>query len=302
MIKNKILAIVGPTAVGKTTLTLNLAQHLHSQIISCDSVQIYEDCNIGSAKPTRAELDLVPHHLISKYPPSQRINVAVYKKDAEGIIQTLGNLNIIPIVSGGTGMYFNSLYYGLFSQKSQDRQFRQELELQVEAGGLDKLFEKLCSLDPAAGNNIKARDKVRIIRALEVLHCTGRSIFELQEQNERLDLDWYIIGLNRDRAELYRRIEERVDIMLQQGLISETKTIIEKYGRDAYALGSIGYRHVCQYLNGEFDYDTMVETLKKDTRHYAKRQLTWFHKNKDIHWYHPDDISPVIKAAEEFLL
>ncbi len=301
MKRNKILAILGPTAVGKTDLTLNLAGRFSAEIISCDSVQLYQYLDIGSAKPGPDLLVQVPHHLISVFSPDFRINAGIYKQHAETAISSCIDRGILPVLSGGTGMYFNALYYGMFSSQSSDAEVKKSLIDRAEKEGLDTLYEELIRLDPDCRETVMPRDRQRIIRCLEVLTVCGQPLREMQKNNDKLDLDWYLIGLDRDRQELYQRIELRVDQMLDSGLIRETAALSEQFGKDAYALGSIGYRHVLKYLAGEWDQETMVSELKKDTRHYAKRQLTWFRKNPDIHWYHPDDMDRILQDVQGFL-
>lgn len=302
---NKIVAILGPTAVGKTNISITVARKFNGEVVSCDSVQIYKFLNIGSAKPTSAEQSLAFHHLIDVFSPKHRVNVGEYKRLAEKAIQSILANNRLPIVAGGTGMYFNSLYYGLFEGETRNDDFRAELEAQVDAEGLAFLYSRLNSQDPAASEKIYPNDKYRIIRALEVLHTTGKSITELQKENLKLDLKWHIILLNIDRAILYERINARVDKMIDAGLIEETQALVDEHGANAYALGSIGYKHCLRYLSGEWNKDELIYQLKRDTRRYAKRQLTWFRRLQSAMpsatWYAPSDEERILNDIERFL-
>lgn len=283
----KIIAILGPTASGKSSFAMAAAGLFPCEIVSCDSVQIYRYLDIGSAKPSPDERNSVTHHLIDVFDPDFRADTGLYKKLAEETILDVQNRGKVPILVGGTGLYFNALYYGMFDGPSKDDNIRRELDERWEQGEREQLFDELRSVDPASAEKIQPADKRRIVRALEVYRLTGRPLSELYCDNDRLELDWRLIGLNPDRAELYRRIESRVDNMLSGGLIEETRGIVEGFGENAYALQSIGYRHVLNHLNGVWSLEETASEMKKDTRHYAKRQMTWFRKNRDVHWYDP---------------
>lgn len=300
MKKNKILAILGPTASGKTALCVRLAELIPAEIISCDSVQVYKYLDIGSAKPEPLILDRYPHHLISIYEPDQPVNAGMYKKAAEEAIQDCHNREILPMLSGGTGMYFNALYFGMFSLPSSDSGVRQSLLARLEAEGLESLYQELLQKDPCSQSRVMPRDKQRILRNLEVIEVTGRPLSELQQDNERLDLDWLLIGLDLPRDVLYQRINERAEQMLEAGLVEETRRLAERFGKDAPALSAIGYRHALAFLEGRWDWDTLLYELQKDTRHYAKRQLTWFRKNQAIQWFDPSEPGLIIEAVQQW--
>ncbi len=297
----KAIAVLGPTASGKTSLSIKIASILKTNIISCDSVQIYRYLDIASAKPTPKERSMIKHEMLDAFEPDFRVNVALYKEMAETYITTLLNQNRIPVICGGTGMYFNALYYGLFKDKSYDAAIRKELTERLKKEGNLLLFEELKEKDPVAAETINPNDTRRVIRALETIETTGRRISELKNRNEKLPLDWFLVGLMPDRKVLYETIDRRVDDMLKNGVIDETRRIMEKYGQDAYALGSIGYRHCRDFILGKVQKDEMIRLFKRDTRHYAKRQLTWFRKNKDIHWYDPAQREQIIADIGEFL-
>jgi tRNA dimethylallyltransferase len=293
----KIIGIVGPTASGKTGIALGLAREFNGEIISCDSVQIFKHLDICSAKPSQSETGKIKYHLIDLIEPDCRIDAGMYKSLAESKILEVLASGQTPIVAGGTGMYFNSLYYGLFSGPGRSDKIRDDLASRQE----DSLYEELVQRDPESAGKIKSGDTRRIVRALEVYYSTGRPISELHRENKKLELNWFIIGLICDRQTLYGRIEKRVDFMIGEGLLKETEDIISKFGKEAYALSSIGYRHASNYLSGVWTYEEFVFFLKRDTRRYAKRQMTWFKKNGDIHWFDILDAEGIKGAVRGFL-
>lgn len=300
MCHNKILGIVGPTASGKTDAALALARLFNGEVVSCDSVQVFKHLDIGSAKPGAGELKGVPYHLIDIFEPVVRADVGEYKKLAERKIIEILDKGRVPIVAGGTGMYFNSLYYGLFAGPGRDNGIRERL---LERAGVSPraLYDELLVYDPASAARIPPNDLRRIVRALEVYYRTGKPISELHRDNKKLELDWFIAGLDLERKSLYEKIEKRIDQMMGEGLVEETRVIIERYGKEAYALSSIGYRHAVNYISGLWTLDETVCYLKRDTRRYAKRQLTWFKKNRDIHWFEASDFAPIRCSVEKFL-
>lgn len=295
------IAVVGPTGVGKTELAIYLSGELNGEIVSCDSVQLYRFLDIGSAKPSPEERRAVPHHMIDNFDPDYRIDVGIYKSIAERDIIDISARGKIPVITGGTGLYFNSLYYGLISAPSYSAEHRLDLEKRASIEGLGEIYKELQRVDPESAGKILPNDKRRIIRALEVYYLSGVPISKMRETNKKLGLNWYIIGLNRERKDLYELVEARVDKMITDGLIEETRGIINRFGRDAFALGSIGYRHALKYLEGEWNLEVLISQLKQDTRHYAKRQITWFKKNKNVHWYHPDQREFILEDIRKFL-
>lgn len=295
------IAILGPTGVGKTETAVRLCQRFRGEVVSCDSVQVFRELNIGSGKPSASVIRLVPHHMINIYPPNYRTNVAEFKRLSEFAIRDIHSRRFIPFIVGGTGMYFNALYYGLFEGSSSNQNIRDRLMEQIRKEGNQSVYEKLCEVDPITAAKVSVNDTRRIVRALEVYAFCGVPLSQKLKNNKKIALRWLLIGLNRERKELYRRINERVEWMLKNGLIDETKRIVERFGKDAYALGSIGYRHCLYFLNGEWDYNKLENSIKKDTRRYAKRQITWFRKIKSIEWYHPDDYEAIEQRVAEFL-
>lgn len=297
----RVIALVGPTGVGKTETALFLANAFDGEIVSCDSVQIYKELNIGSAKPSFEERSRVTHHIIDIFEPDFQTDTGIYKSLAEEAILDILKRNKLPFITGGTGLYFNSLYNGLFEAPSRDDDIRFNLEKRIATEGLQSLYLELIQKDPASAAKIMPGDKRRIIRALEVYIKRGKPSSNLQLYNKKLDLKWFIIGLNIERKKLYERIENRINRMISGGLVEETKSIMERYGRNAYALGSIGYRHAKNFIDGVWNEEEFLYNLKLDTRHYAKRQITWFKKNRDIHWFDPEKPREISDAVKTFL-
>ena len=292
MNKQKVIVICGPTASGKTALSIELAKKINGEIISCDSMQIYKHMNIGTAKPTHEEMQGIKHYLIDIVSPNERYSVADYKKDAKKAIKEIINHGKIPIVVGGTGLYLDSLIYEIEYQNIEfDENYRKELEKQVEEKGLDYLYKKAKEIDPQATEKISPNDKKRILRILEIYHATGKNKTqqELESRKKEVEYDYHIYAIDWDREELYNRINKRVDIMIEQGLIEEVKKILEKYKKFPTAMQGLGYKEVVEYLEGKLTKDEMMEKIKMETRRYAKRQLTWFRKNKQTIWIKGED-------------
>lgn len=296
-----VIGIVGPTGVGKTEIALELAKAFRGEIVSCDSVQLYKHLDIGSAKPTLEQRKTVPHHLVDVFEPDFQVDVGIYKNAAEKEICAIRDSGCLPVICGGTGLYFSALHRGLVEAPSRDEPLRAGLEERADREGLSSLYNELLDSDPVSAGKILPNDKRRIIRALEVLYRTGKPLSELHRDNKKLDLKWIVLGITMDRALLYERIDRRVDRMVADGLVDETRGVMEKFGKDAFALGSIGYRHAKSFLNGEWDRGTFVGNLKRDTRRYAKRQMTWFRKIPDIRWFFPAEKDKMIEAVTEFL-
>lgn len=280
MKKIRVVAIVGPTASGKTSYAIEYAKQNNGAIISADSRLVYKGFDIGTAKPTLEERENIPHYLIDIVEPPYNYSVAQYVKDAENAIKEITNLGKLPIIAGGTGLYLKGLLEGYdFPDIETDYVLREELKKRDR----DSLYEELTHLDPASAQTIERNDKKKIIRALEIMRALGKPLSEVRGVKEHpYEVEW--IGLNFPRNELYERIHKRVDIMLEQGLIEETKELLSKYGRIQNLLHTIGYQEIIAYLDGIMLLEEAVEKLKQNTRNYAKRQLTWFRKNKQIKW------------------
>lgn len=293
MDRQKILVIIGPTAVGKTELSLSLGETLGGQIISADSMQVYRGMDIGTAKPSKAERHKVVHHLLDVVDPDQTFNVADYVRLAEEVLNRLKTQKILPILSGGTGLYVDALLDGfLFPDTSADPKIREELQTQAEEDP-QSLFQELENVDPLSAQRLHPNDLRRIIRALEVYRRTGEPISVLQRKKESGERPYQplYIGLTRRRPELYARIDRRVDQMIEQGLVEEVTNLLETYPEQPTALQALGYKEIGHYLRGEMTLVEATELLKRDTRRYAKRQLSWFQRNQRIHWFNRSDVS-----------
>ena len=298
--KPKVVVIVGPTASGKTALSIELAKKLDGEIISCDSMQIYKDMDIGTAKVTKEEAQGIKHYLVDFVSPDQRYTVSDFKKDAETAIKEILEKGKVPIVVGGTGLYVNSLIYGIEYQDMKiDEDYRNELMSRAEdPAELEKLWNEANDIDPEAMTKISKNDKKRIIRVLEIFKSTGKTKTEqeiLSRQNG-VPYDYKVFGIMSDREELYERINLRVDLMIKQGLVDEVKSIYEKYKKFPTAMQGLGYKEVVWYLENKISYDEMIELIKKETRRYAKRQMTWFRKTENIIWL--DAKEPIENSIE----
>ena len=292
--KRKILIIGGPTAVGKTDLSIEAAGLLNGEIVSADSMQLYKYMDIGSAKPTPEERALVPHHLVDEVDPSESFSVYEYQKRARAAIEDIFSRGKTPVIAGGTGLYVNSLIYDMdFSERPDDNSFRKEMEALAEKEGSEALHRLLSEKDPEAGKRIHPNNTKKIIRALEILEEGQDRVRSFEESFVKTkDYDFCIVGLTRDREELYDRINRRVDILIGQGLVEEVKSL-EKKGltENDISMKGIGYKEVFSYLHGEYDLDEAIRIIKRNTRRYAKRQLTWFRRYEDIHWINLSEVS-----------
>ncbi len=287
MCKPKVIVLCGPTASGKTSLSIELAKRINGEIISCDSMQIYKDMDIGTAKPTEQEKQGIKHYLLDFLSPEVRYSVADYKKDAEKAIEEILKKRKVPIIVGGTGLYINSLIYNIEYKDSKiDIDYRNKLEKMVVEKGLENLYEMAQKIDPEAMKNISHNDKKRIMRVLEIYNETGKTKTELEIESRKNEpkYNYIVFALDMDRDKLYERINKRVDIMLKNGLIHEVEKLINTYKIMPTAMQGLGYKEVVEYLKGNCTEEEMVEKIKMETRRYAKRQLTWFRKNKETIW------------------
>ena len=283
----KVIVICGPTASGKTSLSIELAKQINGEIISCDSMQIYKDMTIGTAKPTIEEMQGIKHYLIDCISPNTRYRVADYEKDAIDAIKEVLSKGKVPIVVGGTGLYVESLIYGIeYNEVKVDLEYRRKLEQIEQKEGLEKLYEMAKIIDETAMQKISHNDKKRICRVLEIYHSTGKTKTELEIESRKNgpDYKYILFGINMDRDKLYDRINKRVDIMIEAGLVEEVKKLINKYSEFPTSMQGLGYKEVLEYLNGITTKDEMIEKIKMETRRYAKRQLTWFRKYENIVW------------------
>ena len=286
MEKAKVIVIGGPTASGKTSLSIELAKKINGQIVSADSMQIYKDMNIGTAKPDQEEMQGIKHYLLDCISPEQRYSVADYKLQAKKAIQEILNDGKVPIIVGGTGLYIDSLIYEIeFQDIEIDLKYREELEKVVEEKGLEYVYKEACRIDPKAMEKISSNDQKRILRILEIYKQTGKTKTELDEKSRKdPQYDYRVFAINMDRQVLYDRINRRVDIMLERGLVKEVEELCKKYNEFPTAMQGLGYKEVVEYLNKEISYEEMVEKIKQESRRYAKRQLTWFRKNRQTIW------------------
>ena len=292
MEKEKVIVICGPTASGKTALSIELAKKINGEIVSCDSMQIYKEMNIGTAKPTREEMQGIKHYMIDIISPDERYSVADYKKQAKESIKEILSKGKVPIVVGGTGLYVDSLIYEIdYPEIEFDEKYREELEQEVEERGLEALYEKAKEIDEEAIKKISSNDKKRILRILEIYHATGKNKTEQEKESRKtpVEFDYKVFALNMDREKLYERINKRVDLMIENGLIEEVENIYKKYNKFPTAMQGLGYKEVVQYLEKRLTKEEMIEKIKQETRKFAKRQLTWFRKNKETIWLNADD-------------
>ena len=284
----KVIVIAGPTASGKTALAVELAKKINGEVISCDSMQIYKDMSIGTAKPTAEEMDGVPHYLIDFVSPDERYSVADFKKNAEEKIEYVLSRGKVPILCGGTGLYIDTLVLGIdYPEIELDQGYRDELMKKAESEeGLKELYDEAKSIDPEAMEKISENDKKRITRVIELYKTTGKTKTELEKisRSNGVKYDYRVFAIDMDREKLYDRINRRVDIMIEQGLIDEVRNIIDKYDKFPTAMRGLGYKEVVEYFDGKLTKQEMIDKIKQETRRYAKRQLTWFRKNKNIVW------------------
>ena len=287
MQKPKVIIICGPTASGKTALSIKLAKKIDGEIISADSMQINKDMNIGTAKPDEEEKQGIKHYLMDYVSPEQRYSVAQFKIDAINAIEKIIAKGKTPIIVGGTGLYIDSLIYGIEYNKIEiDEEYRKELEKIIEEQGLKILYEKANEIDSEAMKKISVNDKKRIMRVLEIYKATGKTKTQQEEESKKngVQYNYIVFTLNMDREKLYAKINRRVDIMIEKGLIEEVKELEKKYKKFPTAMQGLGYKEVIDYIEGKYTKEEMIEKIKMESRRYAKRQLTWFRKNKEAIW------------------
>ncbi|MDF2839496.1 MAG: tRNA delta(2)-isopentenylpyrophosphate transferase [Clostridia bacterium] len=287
--KPKIVILVGPTAVGKTDISFALAKKLNGEIISADSAQVYKYMDIGTAKISSEEMQSIKHYMIDEIAPDQSFSVAQFRDRADQYIQEITAKGKLPIIAGGTGLYINSLLDNLdFTKSVGDEDFRQNMQDIADNKGNEFLYEKLKDIDPKSYERLHPNDVRRVIRALEVYEFTGKTISYFQEESKKLPPRYQsaYIGLTMDRQRLYNRINQRVDAMIEKGLINEVRGLLDMgYSRDLVSMQALGYKEIVQYLEGELSLDEAMFILKRDSRHYAKRQLTWFRRDERIKWF-----------------
>ncbi len=299
-----IIVVAGPTAVGKTQYAIELAKALDGEIVSCDSMQLYKFMDIGSAKPTSDELAQVQHYLVDEIDPRQPFSVAEYQKMAADAIKIIHNKGKTPIISGGTGLYLNSLLYEMdFGADGADEDYRKELENFAAEQGAEALHARLAEKDPAAAERIHPNNIKKVIRAMEAVEKGGKAIRPFTEvQKENPLYRPFLIGLTRDRQELYDRINRRVDILMEQGLLEEVTGLFNMgLTEENISMKGIGYKEIIQHLKGEYPLEEAVDKIKQNTRHYAKRQLTWFRRYEKMEWFDLSAYDSSGQALEDML-
>jgi tRNA dimethylallyltransferase len=303
-VKPKVIVICGPTALGKTSTAIQLAKYFDGEIIGADSMQIYRYLDIGTAKPTLDEQAFVKHHMIGFIDPDEHFNARKYATLARKKVAALHRQKIIPFVVGGTGLYIKALFHGLFKTKTQDSDFRSRLNTEVKTHGSAYLYKRLCRQDPDSAKKIHPNDTYRILRALEVYALTGKTLAQLHRDHGFSDspFDVLKIGLYINRETLYDRINKRVETMINNGFVNEVKQVMEMgYSPELKSMQSIGYRHIVSFIEGRCPWDETVRTLKRDTRRYAKRQITWFKADTEVIWKDPEALEDIKALIKKFL-
>lgn len=303
MKKIPLIILTGPTAVGKTDLSIKLSKSLNAEIISADSMQIYKYMDIGSAKVTKEEMDGVIHYMIDEVTPDVPFSVSEFQMRSEKYIEKINKKGKNVLITGGTGLYLNSLIYNMdFAKSNANNEIREKLEQELAENGIDYMHEKLRGLDEEAANRIHKNNTKRVIRAIEVC-MSGQKMNDFSKDlryNEKYKP--IIIVLNRDREVLYQRINKRVDIMLENGLLDEVKELLKMgYTKDMISMQGIGYKEMIKYLDGEYTYDEAIEIIKRDSRRYAKRQLTWFKRYQDAKWFDLDKYQDIEILKEDII-
>jgi len=302
--RNTVIAVAGPTAVGKTKFAIMLAQAFDGEVVSCDSMQLYKFMDIGSAKPTSEEMAQAKHHLVDVIDPRDEFSVAQYQQMAKDAIKDILSRGKTPVISGGTGLYLNSLLYDMdFSSVPQDFSYRNELTEIAENEGSEKLHNMLAELDADAAEKIHPNNTKKIIRALERLKEGEGKIKQFSDIScETEDYNVILIGLTRDRAELYDRINRRVEILVEQGLEDEVRGLMDMgLTQENISMKGIGYKEIMDYIQGQYTLEEAVEIVQKNTRHYAKKQLTWFRRYDKMKWYNISEFDSDESAAEEII-
>lgn len=300
-----IIIIQGPTASGKSELAVRLAESFSGEIINADSMQVYRGMDIGTAKPPREMLARVPHHLLGIIDPDMQFSAADFRREAENAIRDIIDRGKKVFVVGGTGLYIKALTKGLIDSPGGNDKLREELKEVARIHGNLDLYERLASVDPATAEKLHPNDLVRIIRALEVHEMTGRSMSEFRNLHRFENNSNYHclkLGIAVDRTELYRRIDDRVDWMMEHGLVEEVEGLLAKgYSPCLKAMRSLGYSQICSFLAGEIPLEEAVNLIKRDTRRYSKRQMTWFRKDDEIKWFdYPSNIAIISNIVNEF--
>ncbi|MBY0248627.1 MAG: tRNA (adenosine(37)-N6)-dimethylallyltransferase MiaA [Nitrospiraceae bacterium] len=309
--RRPLVVLLGPTAVGKSRFGVQVAQHFGTEVLTADSRQVYRGMDIGTDKPTADERQGVPHRLIDLADPDETFNTGWYRRAALAEIDRLYAENQLPFVVGGTGLYIRTLVRGLCPAPPADPEVRAELMQMSQEQGRDRLHAELIRVDPETAARLHPNDEAKVMRALEVYRLSGQPMSAVQRDHGFQDAPFsaLLIGLQRSKGELYRRIEERIDWQLAHGMVQETRALLDRgYRRDGGAMTGLGYRHVAAHVSGECDYAEMVRLFKRDTRRFAKRQMTWFRKEPGVHWISVERDEPferivrrIVSLIEQFL-
>jgi len=299
-LKSKIIAVMGPTAAGKTRVAIELARRFGTEVIGADSMQVYRHMRIGTAAPTADEIDAAPHHLVEEIEPTRTFSVAEWLDRAVRIIGDMESRGLQPLIAGGTGLYFRALFEGLFEAPDPDPEIRRKLKERALA---EDLYAELKTIDPEAAKNIHPNDTYRTVRAIEIYEQTGVPISEhWKNQKPPREFESLRIGLEVNRKELHRRINERARKMIDDGLVDEVRELKTMgIARDSWPMRHFGYKYIWAHIEGEMELDEALELLARDTRRYARRQLTWFRGVPHIEWFNPGDIDSIIERAENFI-
>lgn len=306
MEKRPLVIITGPTAVGKTNLSIRLAKAIGGEIISADSMQVYRHMDIGSAKVTKEEMDGVPHYLVDVLEPWEEFNVVVFQQMAKRALEEIYAHGAVPIIAGGTGFYIQALLYDIdFKENPEGNQIRKELEALAAEKGAEYLHQQLAKVDPESALAIHSNNVKRVIRALEYFRQTGQkiSVHNQEERQKESPFDFFYYVINTERSRLYERIDRRVDLMMENGLVEEVKKL-KAMGchRGMVSMQGLGYKEILDYLNGECTLEEAVYILKRDTRHFAKRQITWFKRERDVRWVNLEKFSGDREKVLEYII
>ena len=309
--RRPLVVLLGPTAVGKSRVGVQVAQHFGTEVLTADSRQVYRGMDIGTDKPTADERQGIPHRLIDLADPDETFNTGWYRRAALAEIDRLYTESRLPFVVGGTGLYIRTLVRGLCPAPPADPEVRAELMQMSQDQGRDRLHAELIRVDPETAARLHPNDEAKVIRALEVYRLSGQPMSAVQRDHgfQEAPFSTLLIGLQRSKEELYRRIEERIDWQLAHGMVQETRALLDRgYRRDSGAMTGLGYRHVAAHVSGECDYAEMVRLFKRDTRRFAKRQMTWFRKEPGVHWILVERDEPferivrgIVSLIEQFL-
>ncbi|MGK5094493.1 tRNA (adenosine(37)-N6)-dimethylallyltransferase MiaA [Deltaproteobacteria bacterium TL4] len=301
--KPKIIAVVGPTASSKSDLALWLAQQLGGVLIGTDSMQVYRMLDIGTSKPSLQERQLVPHYQLDLVDPDGDYSAGAYERDLDELLPQLLKQPTVPILVGGTGLYYRAAVYGISKIPNVPPELKQQIEAWHHEQGLAYCFQRLQETDPQAARQLHPNDTTRILRALEVVLYTGESLLHFQQQQpfDTLKYSLFTVGYAFERPVLYERINQRTYEMLRSGWVAEVEALLKLYPPHLKPLHAIGYHQILQFLQGELDRETMIEKIQQKTRNYAKRQLTWFHKETQIHWYTKGSENQILRDIMKFL-